>query len=479
MVRSQISFRFSFVLLGFSIAIASCNYTARKNAVQDQSKKDSAKPVIKAETMKGAFPTFVVLDTVVGTDTIKFTMYSDSLVRCSVNRLCDSCNCGGRFEHWDSSFGDYGLIMVPDKKKLQKFILNDSILIVPVSFGFMRMNGGVALFLINRTKHSLKFADANKHNPIRTGSSNAYIDLKNNQIINYYYTPEYDNVDAGECNLDHPRYLVYRYKIAAVKSIPGGQRHFIQTDEVAASSKELDKVEVFIGEDSIDRVFYTWLVRKENWKRDKYDSTIYQKVILLDTMTAKNKIQVYYDNRGWIIATFNKTTDTFDWGEKWIGYEWWRGNEDNKIIVPGGKRPVSYILNDTMLVISLCDIYRYTSLFVLRRYADSLVFIDDQLSTTTDYLYVDLKNNSVLEQAGRLSDGCRLNYEDDYSRTIPFTVNRYKIEADSFLQTDSVKLLSKELNNIDDPDSYKGSKSFYNSVLHSNKLKQNNHNHSY
>ncbi len=459
MLRRQIGFRFSVVLLSIAVTIASCHNSTGKVTVPDsRAKKDSLKAVEKTETHKGPFPTFVILDTVVGSDTMKFTMYGDSLVKCSINRLSDTSNCGGHFEHWDSSFGDYGLIIVPDKMKLQKFILNDSILIVPVSYGFMRMSGGVALFLLNRTKYSLKFAPVNTDNPCRIGSECPYVDIKSNQIIDYYYHAIYNDEDYGNGGDEHGRYMTFRSRIK--------NKQFVQADEIAASSKEIEKLELFDPGNSDLIAYYTLLAHHEDWNRDRYDSSNIQRITAIDTLIGEAKIKVWYDNNGNVVCRLNGKCDSTDWDEQWMGYEWWMKKDAHRIIVPGEKKPKAFILNDSLLLFTLVNNDNRAVLFIFDRKKTNLD--STQINTFANYIYVDLKKNVILSYED--SDE-RVDLRDNaevfpHPKGAPWGLGKYKIQNRVFVDVGNDLCYCKGENPqvLNSPEDFKW---FYNCGLHS------------
>ena len=449
-------------------ALTSCHSPANKGNGQGVPKKDTVKTIAQAPPQKKATGAFVILDTVAGKDTLKVVLFRDSMIRCSINNLADTFNAGPLNLYWDtSSFKNGNLapsIIVPGYKKPRGFILNDSLLLITVP----SWRGNMALFLLNRTKTSLRFTKRNKDNPIFHTPYYIYVDMKNNISIDHDGGKVYDDEDVGDYGQEHGRFLIYRYKIEPFHTgHTGGDKHFVQTGLVASSLKELDRMyTVDDSKDSNERAFYNIIVHNENWKRDRYDSDNYQKVIVLDTIAGKDTIHIAYDNKGNVLAIINHEADTIGWDETWVGYEQWRGKDDNQIIVPGGSYPQKFILNDSLLIFTLRDKYQYANLFYIIRSKHTFDISPDFLSTETKYLYIDLKRNNIIEQAGRLDDYCRIEYKDAYSEKIPFTVNRYRIWCQKIVKTDSAKIRLKGLNDIKDPDSYDGSIAFYNIVTH-------------
>ena len=183
------------------------------------------------------------------------------------------------------SYVDDAPVIVSGENKPVKFILNDSLLIIPMSCGYMRMDGAVQLYLLNRTKTSIRFAQGK--NPITQYPFYMYVDLKRNAIINYYYHEIYDdeaNADDGQKG----RFLINRYKIS--------NKQFVKTDEVASYYPKFEKVDL----DSLPNLiaFYNAIVNKENWKRDRYNPDVYRKIVAINCMADKNRLQVAYDNLG-------------------------------------------------------------------------------------------------------------------------------------------------------------------------------------
>ena len=402
------------------------------------------------------YETFVVLDTIVGRDTVRFVLFDDSLISCSINNLRDTFNSGGKLAHWDSSFANKGLIMVPGRKRRQELILNDSILIVPVHYGFMSFSEGVALFLLNRTRASLKFARGDENNPIRFGSHFPYVDIKGNQVISCYYRQMYNDQDAGNGGDEHGRYELYRFRIE--------HKQFVKTNYAVSCSKELERVPMYDPEDSDLMAFYTLIAQHEDWLRDRYDSSNIQRIEALSVTTGKNKMEVWYDNKGNVACSLNGKGDTVQWGEKWVGYEWWREKAASRMVVPDKRAAEAFILNDSLLLFTIMNSQRKAVVFLYDRKRNKLD--RKMVNTFANYVYTDLKHNTILsyvdsEERVDLKDTAE---QFPHTQGMPYVINKYSIGNGKFTEakayqcnTGSMYLLS--------PMTYEDSKSFYGVAL--------------
>lgn len=269
MFRNQAVFTVLVVLMA-----AGCHSPVKK-----EEGKVAAKPApvvtqkepARIEQTPSALPgTYVSLDTVVHHDTIKVVLYNNTMIKCSLNRLSDTYNAAQNSEDWEHNRDFPGqdnipnrvdAILVPGIKKPQKFILNDSLLIIPVASSFT--TGGILLFVLERTKKKLSFPKGDKANPIIQGPEYIYVDLKKNVIIGHDGNEIYDDEEnAGDG--EPGRFLIYRYKIS--------NRHFVLTDVVASYIKQFDEGLLTVDTvGSYERAFYNFIIKHENWQRDKYD----------------------------------------------------------------------------------------------------------------------------------------------------------------------------------------------------------------
>ena len=199
-------------LLFCVVALTSCHSPANKGNGQGGAKKDTVKTIAQAPPPNKATSTFVILDTVAGRDTIKVVLYRDSMIRCSINNLSDTFNAARDYMHWDTSYSnlineEVAPILIPRKKKPAKFILNDSLFIFPL----FNENFRTKLYLVNRTKTSLKFAE-NGLAGSYSSSYYIYVDLKKNII---YTLSAIDYSDSSGTNPKKPHfpYEFDRYKI--------------------------------------------------------------------------------------------------------------------------------------------------------------------------------------------------------------------------------------------------------------------------
>jgi len=234
-------------------ALTSCHSPANKGNGQGVPKKDTVKTIAQAPPQKKATGAFVILDTVAGKDTLKVVLFRDSMIRCSINNLADTFNAARDYMHWDTSFSDYlsynvAPILIPGEKKPKKFILNDSLVVIPLCVG----NSNMQLYLLNKTKKSLKFALKNGFNVFYSSSFYSYVDLKHNTIINYA-DRIYIARGPGE---DHWVFPVFRYKIA--------HKHIVEINSSAVYFKEFERLDMENTDDI--RTFFNNIVHHFNWK---------------------------------------------------------------------------------------------------------------------------------------------------------------------------------------------------------------------
>jgi len=249
------------ILLPVAVLVA-CHSSENKEPQQDIQKKDIVKSVIGKEASKKLPDSFLILDTIVGGDTLKVVLYDRTRLRCSLNNLSDTINIKQSGIGWDTSYSSYindnvAPILIPGIKKPQKFILNDSLLLLPICDG----NWRTLLYLLNITKSSLKFSGEDVVYTLLTSSYYIYVDLKNNTIINYADRIYIDTVING-ISRQIRRYPIFRYKIINKK--------IVQINSAISYFKEFNQLEMDNNKQKHVRTFYNTIVQRENWKRDKY-----------------------------------------------------------------------------------------------------------------------------------------------------------------------------------------------------------------
>jgi hypothetical protein len=445
MLRKQ----FNFGLLLCVVALTSCHSSANKGTGQSVQKKDPVKVVSQSAAPQKPTDTYVILDTVVKRDTIKVVLYNGTMIRCSVNQFSDTYNAASNNQQWDNLFEQYchnnaPFIFIPNQKKPQKFILNDSLLIIPVPSS--SPTGGMLLFLLNRTKNSLVFSKPDDDNPVIHAPYYIYVDIKNNTIIDHDRKEIYDEEEYSG-DEQNGRFVVYRYKIS--------NKHFIRSDVAASYLKQFngaDFIEDSTG--SHERTFYNYVASHENWKRDKYDSSNYQEVTVIDTILGKDTIAISYDNKGNIMGGLNRKVKAIGWPNTWIGYEDWQGAYA-QIISPGKKDAESFEINDSLVVFDLVDKYGSVSLIIAAIHKDSLCFYPSGLQYDGDYYFVDLKKNLILEYAppGR------------YTKSKYYKIARVKIVNNDIVVTNDDTIYYDEFAHIKDINSFQTASIFYNAVL--------------
>jgi hypothetical protein len=254
-----------FGLLVYAVALISCHSSAPKAAVQSVQKKDTVKAVVQKADKKEAPHFLITIDTIVNKDTLKVVWCENGLIKCSLNQLLDSIiNPNVSWDIRDAiSQLDGGLdrILVPYNRKPRKFILNDEVVLISL----VDWKGRANLFILNRTKTSLKFAKEDDCNPICKESTYIYVDLKHNIIINHGGQDKYEHgkySDAGNDASSNSPYWIYRYQIT--------NRHFVQTKLDTLFFKEFLKIDV--NDCNGAQIFYNIIAHRESRELDKYMS---------------------------------------------------------------------------------------------------------------------------------------------------------------------------------------------------------------
>ena len=421
--EKEIKYWLLIILFGCGVAFAGCHSSADKRSVLKIQKRDTVKVI--TESKKKAPDRYVILDTVAGKDTIRVVLYNNTMIKCTLNNLSDTYNAANEYQYWDTSYANYSKynvapIIVPGKRNPVKFILNDTMLLMSIESS--NTTGGMMLFLLSKTKNSLKFASEDSANPIILRPFYIYVDIRNNIIIDHDYREIYDDYDhAGD--EEYGRYLIYRFRIV--------KKRFIQTDLDASFFNGFEKLDMEDNPIGDSRTFYNIILKNENWKRDRYDSSSYQKVIALDTVAGKNKIQLAFNNRGNVICKLNGKCDTTSWGESWEGYEGWRAKKPYGIIVPGENKPRAFILNDSILLFTLVNSGRKAELFLFNRrdcILDSTIIND-----YSNFIYVDLKKNTILSCIdSNYMENLKEDFEEAHHKGAPYEICEYKIYKNDF-----------------------------------------------
>jgi hypothetical protein len=143
-----------------AIVIASCHSSAPKVTVQSIQKKDTVNGLLHTQKDSNTIQVVEVLDTIIKKDTIKISRNSKGVLKCSINSLSDTFLWKGtewkpKFD-WDFKSEAYNII-TPDGKRSRILIENDSLLLFSQTDAD-EYNLFTVLFLVNRTKTSLKFA---------------------------------------------------------------------------------------------------------------------------------------------------------------------------------------------------------------------------------------------------------------------------------------------------------------------------------
>ncbi len=451
------------------IILAGCHSPTPKQELKTIQKKDSIKPVVqKMDTVKPIAqegdsdtdgPIYVMIDTIVNHDTINVTLYNDTMISCSINRLADTLNGAHIIRgSWDESFANYRAIYTPNRFSPVNFILNDTMFLFTIGYGYTDWDCGISLFLLHRTKKSLKFVKRDKDNPISRETDDLYIDLKKNEILEDFNHEISDYEDAGEFDGEYGRYIVERYKIQNGK--------FVQTDYVALSFPEFRYFYFGDGNDTTYWTFYHTISMRENWARDRYDSSNVQRAVILDTTIGKDKVNISYTNKGNIIASFNGDADTLTWQDTWLGYEVWRGADCNRIIVPGKKNPVSFVMKDSVILFNITDRNRNANLFLVRRSGSSFDISSKIIRTESHYLYADLTKNTIIEESGYFAKDGKypMRGDDTIYNEPPLLAKRYRILHNELTYTNIDTVYFKEFNGIQEPYSYPGMKQIYTTI---------------
>lgn len=456
MLRKQIKWGW----LACAAVLVSCHSGKNKSAANAIQHKDTAAIVVKKESEKKPPESFLILDTIVKNDTLKVLWYQNGSIKCLLNGFSDSIEDADI--SWDirdslSQLADgFNRIITPYNHKPLKFLLNNKVLL----FTLVDWKGRANLFLLNRTKTALKFAQQNDDNPICRESGYVYVDLKHNNILEHGRQDrrEHDKqADALDDTSSNVPYWIYQYKIT--------DKHFVQTDLDTAFFKEFLKIDV--DEAKGARIFYTIIAQRQNWKHCRNNPNAYQKVVVIDTIVDKDTIKISYDNKGNVTGTLNGNSRSGSW-LPWKGYEWWRGKTD-AIIVPGENRPRSFIWNDTLIMVALMNKDQYPVLFLFKKTGTSLNLFLKVAGGGCKYIYVDLKKNIIINNDGQDYQ----DYEDrfkpkpvaSFPENLPYWINRYRIIGDSLQGPDNDTSFFKEFLDIGNVDSYNGSKAFYNIIL--------------
>ena len=257
MIKEEIKY---WLLIFVTFFFASCNYYRDKGDVQKVTKKDSVKAIVKAEPEKKVMGTYLIIDTIAGKDTIKVVLYNSTMIKCSVNSFSDTINVVQNGINWDTSYSEYSKneeapILIPGIIKPQKFISNDSLLLIPVCDGNFRTQ----LYMINRKRNGIKFSGHDVVYTLFTSSHFIYIDLNHNVILNYADKIYIDTLVNG-VEEEISRYPIFKYKIE--------HKQIVQTNSAISYFKQFDKLDMEKLNDI--RAFYDIILQKENWKRDRY-----------------------------------------------------------------------------------------------------------------------------------------------------------------------------------------------------------------
>ena len=255
-VKDRFSNKIGYAVLA-TIAMASCHSSVSKQALQNIEKKDTAKAISQQVSVS-----YMALDTIVDRDTIKVVLYGNTRIRCSINKLSDTINIAQSGINWDTSSESYinddvMPILIPNEKKPVKFILNDSLLLLPICDG----NARTLLYLLNRTKTSLKFSGQDMAYSLLTSSYYIYIDLKHNTIINYADEIYLDTLVNG-IEEQIRRYPIFRYKIE--------HKRIVQINSAVCYFKEFEQLDMKDNELKDVQTFYNIILHHEDWEHDKY-----------------------------------------------------------------------------------------------------------------------------------------------------------------------------------------------------------------
>ncbi len=189
---------------------------------------------------------------------------------------------------------------------------------------------------------------------------------------------------------------------------------------------------------------------------------------VFDTIIKKDTIKVVLYNQTMIKCSLNQLYDTFNAEHEGIGWDtqYYSYHNIAPILVPGEKKPENCLLNDSIMIIPICNWRGNTILFLLNRTNKSLKFAKgngtNPIYEGSYYIYVDLKNNIII------GHGMRSMYDNSNGITVwtPYKISRYRIEYKHFVRTDLDTSSYKELVNADGIEFYKGAMKFYNIVLH-------------
>lgn len=414
--------KIKYIVLGV-VAMASCHSPTKKEAVQTVAnpapvviQKEST-PIVNTPTASPG--TYVILDTIIRRDTLKVVLYDKTMIRCSFNRLSAVLDARSEVRAWDSSYAICNCMLPPNKWKPVNLIMNDSLLIISTTCGYMAMDGATHIYLLYRTKKSLKFAKGK--NPIAQYPCTMYVDLKNNTIMGYYYHEIYDDEpDAGEGQ--YGRWLVGRYKII--------NRSFVFMGTAAVYYPQYDEVD--LDNDSTLRPFYKTVIQKENWKRDSYDSDNRQRITVVDTIVGRDTIKVEYDNLGNVVCRLNRLCDTTTWNQTWVGYEPWRNNDFKRIITPGKHTPCSFILTDSTLLFSIVNAGNTAALFLFNKRDTTLDTA--YIGNHAEYIYADMKNNKFISYVGPYYRDYVYGTSDYVYNDSIHSIKEYRIKKGSFVK---------------------------------------------
>ncbi|HTA27973.1 MAG TPA: hypothetical protein VK809_09295 [Bacteroidia bacterium] len=250
------------VLLSYGIALIGCQQ-GKKKATEKSVKADSGNVFVKPQDKNTDSHFLIPIDTIIGKDTIKVKWYQNGLVCCSLNSMSDTItNTDVKWDPVDFKYlKEEGLkrIILQGEQVPLNLVMSDKIIII----NLVDWKGRAVLFLLNRTINEIKFTKQDEFNPIAEESGYVYVDLKNGVILDHGRQDNYDhgkNADAGDDKWEGSPYWIYRFKIK--------DNRFVQTDLDTSFFKEFLKLDLGSMEDN--RTFYTILLKKENWQRDRY-----------------------------------------------------------------------------------------------------------------------------------------------------------------------------------------------------------------
>ena len=203
--------------------------------------------------------------------------------------------------------------------------------------------------------------------------------------------------------------------------------------------------------------------------------------VALDTIVGKDTIKMVIYGDTIIKCSLNQLADTLynhyiitgSWDKKDIDAGALQSNTDKLILVPGSKKPRQFILNDTMLIISICDWKGRALLYLLNRTPNSICFAKksekNPVGAEGYYVYVDIKNDVIIDYGDRIHPG---GDNGDGNIYAPYKIERFRIKNRRFVYSDCDTSFYKQFLKLD-MDSLKDVRTFYEIIAHKENWKRN------